>query len=126
MKQEDYEFMAEWQSITNLSVKLPEDEPEVNISTYKTVKKKSGIYKIYNKDGKLMYIGQTDNLRRRIYEHFNGKRKGYFIEIVQYFYVEIEDEFIRHAYLDMYETYLIRKLRPKYNVHQTSPMRYIN
>lgn len=117
--------MVEWQSITNLSVELPEDEPEVNITTYKTVKKKSAIYKIYNQDGKLMYIGQTTNLRRRLKEHFTGKRKGYYIEIVRFFYVDFEDEFIRQSYLNMYETYLIRKLKPRYNVHQTAPMRYI-
>lgn len=117
--------MTEWQSITNMSVNIPEDEDEVTISNYKTVKKKSGIYKIYNQDEKLMYVGQTENLRRRLYEHFTGKRKGNFIEKVRFFYVDFEDEFITKSYLDLYETYLIRKLKPRYNVHQTAPMRYI-
>lgn len=117
--------MTEWQSITNLKVEIPDNELEVSIDDYKTVEKKSGVYKIYNQDGKLMYIGQSENLRRRLYEHFNGKRKGYFIEKVCFFYVECENQFIAQSYLDMYETYLIRKLRPKYNVHQTAPTRYI-
>jgi excinuclease UvrABC nuclease subunit len=117
--------MAEWQSITNLNIKIPEDDGEVTINNYNMVKKRGGIYKIYNQDGRLMYVGQTKNLRRRIYEHFSGKRKGYFIEKVRFFYVDIEDKFIRQSYLDMYETYLIRTLKPRYNVHQTAPMRYI-
>ncbi|MFP3728951.1 GIY-YIG nuclease family protein, partial [Priestia filamentosa] len=98
--------MTEWQSITNLNVDIPDDEKEVTISNYKNVKKKSGVYKIYNKDGKLMYVGQSTNLRRRLYEHFKGKRKGYFIETVRFFYVDFENEFITKSYLDMYETYL--------------------
>lgn len=117
--------MTEWQSITNLNVTLPEDEPEVNIMTYKNVKKRAGVYKIYNKEGKLMYIGQSKNLRRRLYEHFTGKRKGEFIETVRFFYVDFEDGFITDSCLDMYETYLIRTLKPRYNVHQTAPMRYL-
>ncbi len=117
--------MTEWQSITNLNLKLPEDEIVVTINDYKSVKEISGIYKIYNHDEKLMYVGQTTNLRRRLKQHFSGKRKGYFIEKVYLFYVEFEDEFITKSYLDMYETYLIRTLKPRYNVQQTSPMRFI-
>lgn len=117
--------MAEWQSITNLHVEIPKDKSEASIENYKNVERKSGIYKIYNKDNKLMYVGQTRNLRRRLSEHFIGKRKGYFIETVRYFYVDFEEDFITESYLDMYETFLIRKLKPQYNVHQTAPMRYI-
>ncbi|WP_456363073.1 nucleotide excision repair endonuclease [Priestia aryabhattai] len=117
--------MTEWQSIINLNVEIPDDELELTISNYKSVKKKCGVYRIYNKDGKLMYVGQTKNLRRRLYEHFTEKRKGYFIQTVRFFYVDFEDEFITKSYLDMYETYLIRKLKPRYNVQQTAPMRYI-
>jgi excinuclease UvrABC nuclease subunit len=117
--------MTEWQSIKNLSLELPKDELEVTILNYRNVEKKSAIYKIYNHDDKLMYVGQTQNLRRRLKEHFAGKRKGHFIEKVCFFYVDYDDIFILQSYLDMYETYLIRKLKPKYNVHQTAPMRYI-
>jgi excinuclease UvrABC nuclease subunit len=117
--------MTEWQSITRMGINIPDDDGEVTIENYKTVEKKGAIYKIFNHAGKLMYIGQTENLRRRLSEHFIGKRKGYFIEKVQFFYVEFEDEFVTRTYLDMFETYLIRKLKPRYNVHQTAPMRYL-
>ncbi|MFD2922167.1 GIY-YIG nuclease family protein [Halobacillus naozhouensis] len=117
--------MAEWESITKLNVKIPEDEPEVTRETYKSTQRRSGIYKIFNQDEELMYVGQTTNIRRRLYEHFYGKRKGYFIEKVRYFYVDYNDEFIEQSYLNLYETYLIRDLKPRYNVHQTAPMRYL-
>lgn len=117
--------MTEWQSITNMGITVPDDEGEVTIENFKTVEKKGAIYKIYNKDAKLMYIGQTENLRRRLSEHFKEKRKGYFIEKVLFFYVEYENEFVTRTYLDMFETYLIRKLKPRYNVHQTAAMRYL-
>lgn len=117
--------MTEWQSIDTLNIKIPADVGTVTIENYNFLRKESGIYKIYNKDNKLMYIGQSKNLKRRISEHFRGKRKGYFIDKVIYFYVDCENEFITKSYLDMYETYLIRTMKPRYNVQQTAPMRYI-
>ena len=49
------------------------------------------IYKIVNFDGKVEYVGQTKNLKQRLYQHFNYKGQGLFykrtnviIEIIEY------------------------------------------
>lgn len=118
--------MKEWDGIERMGYKIPEDDGEVMLNEYKqNVEEKAGVYRIYNEEDKLMYVGQTGNLKRRIGEHFRGKRKGYFIFRVRYFYVEHDDSFIVGSYLDLYETLLIRKLKPRYNKQKSSPMRYI-
>lgn len=118
--------MKEWDGLKMMMLKAPKDDGVVLIDSYKeTVKEKAGVYRIYNDQDKLMYVGQSRNLKRRIGEHFRGKRKGYFIYKVKYFYVECEDNFVTNSYLDLYETLLIRELKPRYNKQQSSPMRYI-
>ncbi|KGR91358.1 hypothetical protein CD30_05950 [Ureibacillus massiliensis 4400831 = CIP 108448 = CCUG 49529] len=118
--------MKEWDGIERMGYKIPEDDGVVMISDYKqNVKEKAGVYRIYNEQDRIMYVGQSHNLKRRIGEHFRGKRKGYYIYRVRYFYVEHENNFILNSFLDLYETLLIRKLNPRYNKQKSSPMRYI-
>lgn len=62
--------MTEWKSITNINLKIPEDKIMVSINNYKSVKETSGIYNIYNHDERLMYVGQSTNLRRRLKDIF--------------------------------------------------------
>lgn len=37
------------------------------------VPEKPGVYNLYGKDGKVKYTGRSDNLKRRIEEHYNDK-----------------------------------------------------
>ncbi|PKC52487.1 hypothetical protein RhiirA1_404922 [Rhizophagus irregularis] len=72
--------MKEWDGIERMGYKIPEDDGVVMISDYKqNVKEKAGVYRIYNEQDRIMYVGQSHNLKRRIGEHFRGKRKGYYI-----------------------------------------------
>lgn len=83
--------MKEWDEIEKMRYEIPKDDGEVILTDYKEkVEGRAGVYRIYNDENKLMYIGQSTNLRKRIGEHFRGKRKGYFIFKVRYFYVEYE------------------------------------
>jgi len=75
------------------------------------------IYKFYNKNKELLYIGSTDNLNRRIYNHLFGE-----INIPWKYYLTTEIRFIEFALcLDEkeyknYEFYYIHNLKPKYNI----------
>lgn len=117
-------MVMEWRTILNLNLNIPPDE-EVTIENLETVRAIGGVYKIYDESNDLVYVGQSKNLARRIKEHFRNKRKGIFIHKVKFFYVHHEDVFVEDSMRDMYETFLIRKLKPKYNKYQTAPMRYI-
>ena len=64
------------------------------------------IYKYVNEKNKIDYIGQTTDLKQRVFAHYQdeyGKEKIY--------YFECENK----AQMDNYEYLLIRKYRPKYN-----------
>ncbi|ANY75966.1 hypothetical protein BBD41_27205 [Paenibacillus ihbetae] len=104
---------------------IPYEEIIVGIPDFQKILAKSGVYKIYNEKQELMYVGQSRNLRRRIQEHFHGKRKGYFIHQVGVFYIENKDNFMEGVLLETYETELIRNLRPRFNKQSKAPTRFI-
>jgi predicted GIY-YIG superfamily endonuclease len=75
---------------------------------------RGGVYFLENRFGEVIYIGKTSNFKRRIREHLNGiGRSSLFcahIHMVRLY--AIKDEFER----EIYETYLINKYKPFYNV----------
>ena len=98
----------------------------INVNNYENLAPKSkvaGVYFLYSKDKKLLYIGKSINcIRQRLCNHlitkephrYNDyqnewalkKRKDYF-----YFaYTIVENNFI-----DMLERFLIQKYKPKFN-----------
>jgi len=87
-------------------------------------KNKSGIYIFYSKFGKCLYIGKSSDLYSRINSHLNyksaneytndfndflNKFKSNFYNIVDVFEIDEKD-------LDMFETLLINKLNPYFNI----------
>ena len=74
-----------------------------------------GIYEIFRKsDDKCMYVGQSKNIKRRIYAHFgtNGQRFNY----DEYYYKVVEefDTYDRNRNLDR-EAYWINELNAELN-----------
>jgi excinuclease UvrABC nuclease subunit len=77
----------------------------------------AGLYFIYNVKNEILYIGQASSLRNRLRTHFNKSSHVRGSEEFHYFkYHEVEDVSER----DIYETYYISKLRPKYNIAKKS------
>ena len=72
----------------------------------------AGIYMLYDKN-ELVYIGETNDIYRRISEHANGRRKpGQQIkEFDHWAYIECNDEKARKKF----ENFLILLYKPKYN-----------
>ncbi|MFD7523865.1 GIY-YIG nuclease family protein [Paenibacillus chitinolyticus] len=97
----------------------------VTINNLKQAPKISGVYKIYNSNKELMYIGQSNNLRRRLTQHFREKRKDFFISEVHLIYIYHEHDFILSSLLDYFETEFIKALKPKHNKHKKSPTRFL-
>ena len=90
----------------------------MNISEIKHLPKSPWIYKYFDKDWKLLYIGKSINLFARVHSYFNGKSKLNFakkkmvdqIHTIEYIVVNNERESL------LLETNLIKKHKPKFNI----------
>lgn len=86
--------------------------------TIRTIPQKPGIYKYFDKEDKILYVGKAKNLRKRVASYFNKKKhdsgKTHILvkKIVRIEFVVVETE--QDALL--LENVLIKTLQPKYNV----------
>jgi len=84
-----------------------------------------GVYFLYDK-GEVVYVGQTNDIYRRISEHARGNQKHGIQqkEFDDWSYVKCDDEDTR----EKLEALLIKHILPKYNIDQKtyykSPERY--
>ena len=89
--------------------------PGLDLQTIDELPKKTGIYKFYNEDNSLIYIGKSKNIRSRVMQHLknNSSKKG----------VTMREELIRVEYeltgsetiALLKESSLIKKFKPRYN-----------
>jgi len=78
-----------------------------------------GVYLLYTEYSSL-YAGKTDNLQRRLFEHSSGRGS---VEVYRWL-SEFKEESIYVSYIieeepirrDIYESYILEKYRPRYNV----------
>ena len=90
----------------------------VKVQGLKLVPDKPGIYKYYNQEGILLYVGKAKNLKKRVSSYFVNKtglnRKTQILvkEITRVEYTISETEF--DAFL--LENNLIKENQPKYNI----------
>lgn len=78
-----------------------------------------GIYILFDK-GEVVYVGQSDDIYRRIYEHHSGHNSRHEKKQFDDFqFWEMDDELQR----DRAETLLINILCPKYNIDYAQPKR---
>lgn len=68
------------------------------------------IYKYLNAQGQIIYIGQTIDIRNRVWQH-NEKTDKIYSEIKDIYYYRCKHK----TEMDAYEYFLIRKHHPKYN-----------
>lgn len=91
-----------------------ENPPKIlHFKGYEDIPKLAGIYVFRGKRGKRLYIGQSKNLKQRMYSHFS--RSSTLQHITEHvYYVEffvIDDPMER----EIYETYMINVWDSKYN-----------
>jgi excinuclease ABC subunit C len=72
-----------------------------------------GIYRFFDKNGKIVYVGKSNDIHRRLHQHF-GKdtNTSYFIDEVDYAEVFVENDPVMQTLL---EGIFIAYHKPKYN-----------
>ncbi|HQV78872.1 MAG TPA: excinuclease ABC subunit UvrC [Chitinophagales bacterium] len=93
-------------------------EEEITVSNIiKNLPKNPGVYRYYDKDGKLLYIGKAKNLKNRVSSYFTNKDHSYRIQLmvrkifnIEYSIVPTEKDAL------LLENTLIKELQPKYNI----------
>ncbi|UBM62910.1 excinuclease ABC subunit UvrC [Candidatus Sulfidibacterium hydrothermale] len=83
----------------------------------RSLPEKPGVYRYYDKDGKILYVGKAKNLKKRVSSYFNkepdsGKLRLLVKKIQDIRFIVTETE------LDalLLENNLIKKLQPRYNI----------
>ena len=78
---------------------------------------KAGVYKYYDKNGKILYIGKAKQLKKRVMSYFNKTQEHYRTKVlvskisdIKYIIVSTELDAL------LLENNLIKKYQPKYNV----------
>lgn len=96
---------------------MPSVKEEIQLKL-KTLPELPGIYQYFDEKGKILYVGKAKNLKKRVSSYFtkthdNGKTTVLVKQIVDIQYMVVDSEI--DAYL--LENNLIKKYRPKYNIH---------
>ena len=77
---------------------------------------KPGVYRYYDKDGTIIYVGKAKNLKRRVSSYFNKEQTGKtrvlvsHIADIKFIVVESESEAL------LLENNLIKQYKPRYNI----------
>jgi excinuclease ABC subunit C len=83
----------------------------------KSVTSKPGIYRMYNADGKVMYVGKARNLKKRLQSYFRGTGLSPKTELLVSQIADV-DVTVTHTESEalLLENNLIKEYRPRYNV----------
>ena len=109
-------------TITERKQILTENEPIIKdiygfIDFHLIPRDKGGIFLFYNINDELLFVGKARKLRQRIKKHFEDNVSPIKMHRDEVYRIDIclvEDPMER----DVYETYIINKLRSKYNIEK--------
>jgi hypothetical protein len=76
---------------------------------------KPGEYRLLDENRKILYIGQTSNLKRRMHEHMHSGKIGSGSGMAVIFAYKVADGRVSHSSLTEHETAKIRKHQPIMN-----------
>lgn len=95
--------------------------PEMETNQYDEIsnidRHSGGVYMIFTKEHKLMYVGKSNYLKGRLHTHFAGgdPHTSKYRQYLNYFKFFIENDPFSQ---DIYETYLINEFKPFININK--------
>ncbi len=107
------EYISDHLAYENLPSQLPS-------SLLDQLPEETGVYYLHDKNGKIIYLSRSNDIRRRIFQHFKGKNARYW-NILSQTYDITYDETGSELIAQLLEIYHIRRLRPRFNRRSSLP-----
>lgn len=100
--------------LVNFGVKSSKLPPNITLDALHQLPETCGVYFFHDKNGDVIYVGKSINIKKRIMQHFANtttKANKMHEQVHEYTYEETGSELVSL----LYESYLIKKIRPKHN-----------